>query len=888
MWFWWVAAVSAQDLIVDGEQLLLHGSAVYDSVQVIHGGVIRVTPYNGESGTGTLILSASRILIDASSRIEGTGSGWPGQIDAAGAGSGAGPAPGSGGSHGGIGAPGRGADCSVIGATSGSLPGDLGPGAAGGGAGGQAGGAGGASVQLIADDIAIYGDIEVSGADGGADAGGGAGGTVLIEADRLVCTGSLVARGGAGGGGGGGGLVEQRWDRSGSPCVPRIEGGASRCGAPGGAGLSVAEIEDWDGDGLSWSAGDCAPRDPQIPDVSDRCGGLDNDCDGRIDEDTGLCGDCQVAQLGSGTYLLCTDQVSWSEARDRCREKGAFELAGISDPLENTLVYGSASSASAGRWWLGGHDDVQEGVYRWLTGEPFAWSSFSPGEPNNTGEEDCLIFQDDPEAWWDDQGCNTNQYPYLCEACPQVEWLEDADGDGVGSWFGATVVGCAPPEGYTDAWGDCDDGDPTRHPGAIELCNGIDDDCDGIIDDAGGTAVRYPDVDGDGFGDDARPMPSSCAAAGLVSVGGDCDDSDPGRGPQAIELCDGIDQDCDGLIDEDGACPCPVASLEGRTYQLCVDTASWGEAELQCQGDGYELASLRSVEENLWLNQQQRLHGLGDAWIGANDQDDEGSFEWSDGTVWSFEHWDTNQPNNSGGADCTELLVTGWWNDQSCGSDRGSICVIDCVPIELYADADGDGFGAPGSGELLCPGTPGWSMDAADCNDADPAIHPGRPEVPADGVDSDCSGADLCWLDADKDGIGGDRMIDCGGASGSTIPGDCNDADPDIYPGAPEVPGDGIDSDCDWVDSCYEDADGDGVPGGLVLDDDLDCANDGLFATGGDCDDTDPGVSTGCVPGPRATRPPLPSGCNCRTQGGSGAGLSLVLGLIGIQRRRAR
>src|SRR5690606_13158617 len=113
-------------------------------------------------------------------------------------------------------------------------------------------------------------------------------------------------------------------------------------------------------------------------------------------------------------------------------------------------------------------------------------------------------------------------------------------------------------------WGSCIG---AVHPSA-EICNGADDDCDGVTDDMDsdiasadptttGATVYYPDVDGDGFGDGSMPVFRCTPLAGHVTTPGDCNDGDPQIKPGALETCDGVDQNCDGIIDNrPGGCDC--------------------------------------------------------------------------------------------------------------------------------------------------------------------------------------------------------------------------------------------------------------------------------------------------------------------------------------------
>lgn len=134
--------------------------------------------------------------------------------------------------------------------------------------------------------------------------------------------------------------------------------------------------------------------------------------------------------------------------------------------------------------------------------------------------------------------------------CDPLIWYEDVDGDGYGA--GEPVASCEAPEGFIEQGGDCDDSDALVSPAGSEACNGIDDDCDGLIDQGiGDLETWYVDADGDGFGDE---MVEACEQPpGTVVDGGDCDDGDAAVNPDAIEICNGADDDCDGSIDQDAA-----------------------------------------------------------------------------------------------------------------------------------------------------------------------------------------------------------------------------------------------------------------------------------------------------------------------------------------------
>ncbi len=347
-------------------------------------------------------------------------------------------------------------------------------------------------------------------------------------------------------------------------------------------------------------------------------------------------------------------------------------------------------------------------------------------------------------------------------------WYADTDADGYGDAL-TTDTECTQPSGYVADNTDCDDTDAAIHPSATEVCNGVDDDCDGAIDEAGatGTITTYADADGDGFGDPSVTEESCTPASGYVADNTDCNDADAAVYPGADEWCNGQDDDCDGVIDEGDA----------------LDALDW----------------YRDLDGDLY----------GDAAVISR--------ECSPPTGYVTDSTDCDDADRSVYPGATEYC-----NGQDDDCD-GTIDESDAVDArDWHPDADGDTYGDPSLTVRDCLTPAGHVADDSDCDDTDPAIHPGATEVSYDGVDQDCDGEDLCDADADSW-----NAAECGGD-------DCDDEDADIRPDASEIWYDGVDQDCDEADDY--DADGDGHASASY--------------TGDDCDDADPSVYPGAVDAP--------------------------------------
>ena len=318
--------------------------------------------------------------------------------------------------------------------------------------------------------------------------------------------------------------------------------------------------DDLDADG-ALEAVDCDDLDAAVhPGASESCNGRDDDCDGDIDEDADDATTWWPDTDGDGYgdidepgTLHCTDPGGLVEDHTDCDDDdplafpGASERCNSQDDDCDDLI-----DENAGLEWYLDSDGDGFGDLDEITVECDGANGFV-ADSSDCDDTDAEVHPGADE-WCNerDDDCDGAQDENALDAST---WYADGDSDGYGDPTSGAPA-CDQPAGTVADGSDCDDTDASEHPGATEICDGDDDDCDGFTDedDAADATSWYLDVDGDGYGDAAAALtacdqPSNAVDASMAT---DCDDSDASVHPGATETWyDGIDGDCAGDDDFD-------------------------------------------------------------------------------------------------------------------------------------------------------------------------------------------------------------------------------------------------------------------------------------------------------------------------------------------------
>lgn len=640
---------------------------------------------------------------------------------------------------------------------------------------------------------------------------------------------------------------------------------------------------DIDNDGWTAEAGDCNDADASVhPGAPDTIGdGMDNDCDGAVDEG-GIDSDNDGYENGfeSGAGCDACDASVHPFAAETCGDDTDNNCNGVTDEgcdgAEDDWDECSSIPTSVRLWqrarsFFTAHKVVDEGcedgtpqvtatptpeeetdasptpstpeptVNPTETPEPTAAPTSEPTQqPTPCQDEDGDGYDNCDIGEAGDDGLQADCFPTeesvnpgAEEVCNEIDddcdgqkdedarkpYYVDSDGDGYGLTGSNPVFACTQPTGWVSNADDCNDLDSGIHPDAEDVCDGIDQDCDGSDGPAAGL---YIDADFDGYGT-GEVIYVGCVVPGYSSRNDDCDDTDPTANPGADEVCDGVDNDCDATIDEVGT----------TTFYIDEDSDGYGSASSTTQActapSGYSVSSSDCNDNNPNVNPG----AIETCDTADNDCDsvvDEGYDADSDGyTVCGGDCNDVNADVNPAK---TEITCNGVNDDCSASTDDSP-------------DADSDGY------DICASGVSGADSYASDCNDVNSGVNPGKTETTCNGVNDDCNTATDDSPDADSDGYDV-CAIGVSGADVRVI--DCDDDDSEVNPGAIEVCN-FADDDCDGVvdgsDAAdevtfYEDLDGDGY--GTTVSTTQACSKpSGYAAQPGDCDDTDASVHPGAV-----------------------------------------
>jgi hypothetical protein len=342
--------------------------------------------------------------------------------------------------------------------------------------------------------------------------------------------------------------------------------------------------------------------------------------------------------------------------------------------------------------------------------------------------------------------CSATSSGINVTAVPNVDYFADADGDGFGD-VTTLISTCVQPQGYVTDNTDCKDNAAAIYPGAQEICNDVDDDCNDLIDDGLVFITYYADLDGDTFGDINNPLDACVIPAGYVTNSADCNDNNANQNAASAEICNGEDDDCDGAIDNGLIFLDYYADLDsdgfgaGTATNSCVDL-----------GAGYVTNNTDCNNANALINPNatEICNSIDDNCDGQIDEgivfttyyqdfDNDGfgtgtavTSCTNPGAGWVTNNTDCDDSNSNTNPSATEICNT---IDDNCDGQ-----IDEGVQTVYFIDNDGDTYGNPSVSILACTQPIGYTPDDTECNDTDANINPGAEDIGGNGIDENCDG----------------------------------------------------------------------------------------------------------------------------------------------------
>ncbi|NCG18961.1 MAG: hypothetical protein GWP91_08115 [Rhodobacterales bacterium] len=462
--------------------------------------------------------------------------------------------------------------------------------------------------------------------------------------------------------------------------------------------------------------------------------------------------------------------------------------------------------------------------------------------------------------------------PDECSEESMITVYTDLDRDGHGDPT-TGVMRCELTAGYSSTGLDCDDTQPDDNPDSLETCDGRDNDCDQQVDEGLRNIDFYEDADGDSWGNVDNVIQACAVPDGYADLSGDCNDTDALSFPGSVEFCDGDDNDCDGLVDDDD----PELDIDTTTpWYLDADGDTYGnplDVQMACEAPAPNRVDngldCNDFEETVSPDALEICDGF--------DNDCDGRIDDSDSSLdpAGLRNWFYDGDGDGFGDPGVVLqsCAPAWFyveNNTDC--DDAEVLLQDAASGQWWPDVDGDGYGTGTiEGPSCTPPGANYVLVAAgeDCVDDNILIYPLAVEV-CDGFDNDCDG-DLDDADADLDvatttvwyaDVDGDFYGDVLFPTNACLQPadmvadatDCDDLNIDVNPLATEVCNAGIDDNCNgFIDeddatldpsstlTWYFDFDQD-TYGDITVSIDSGSAPLGYVDNSIDCDDNDPAV----------------------------------------------